>query len=192
MEKLLFDNLNSKITINEGEFDLICSYMEELTLPKKTKFLKEGDVCEYIAFIKRGCMRLYNIDPNLNEQIILLGFEDFWMSDLYSFITQTPAVNTIETIEETEMLILHHDKLEELYKAIPQLERYFRILIQNAYTSMQQRLNCTLSASAEDRYQRLIEREPNISRRVPLVHVASYLGITPESLSRIRKKIVMK
>jgi CRP-like cAMP-binding protein len=120
---------------------------------------------------------------------VQLVIEDHWVADLASFVTQTPGKIVIEAIEDSELLLLPHLELDCLLEQIPQLEKYFRHLYQRAYVSLQQRYNSTVSNTAEDRYRLLISEFPQIATRIPLIYIASYLGITPESLSRIRKQI---
>ncbi len=188
-QELLYRNLTSKIALTEDEFCLIESKFEPFFVKKKKDFLRFGEVANNLAFIKSGCLRSYKIDAKGNENVIQIGLEDYWISDLYSFLTRTPSIMAIEALEDTEVLLLSFYNLERLYLDVPIIERFFRKLFEKAYLSSQDRINSTLSVSAEERYLNIIKSHPDIIRRVPLIHIASYLGITPESLSRIRKNI---
>jgi CRP-like cAMP-binding protein len=114
--------------------------------------------------------------------------EDWWIGDIYSFYTNQPSRLNIEALEATELFIFDKDVFEDLYINIPKMERYFRLLMQNALISLSQRVVSSLSKSASERYCEFINRYPQIEQRVPNHQIASYLGIKPESLSRIRKQ----
>ena len=192
MGDLLSKNLSTLIEIKKEEIEEFESFLIKRTVSKKHNLLNQGSVCKFVAFINKGCLRSYSVDANGIEHIAQFGVENYWIADLYSFLNQTPATLNIEAIEDTEVLLLEHANLEKLYRSIPSLERYFRILFQNAYTSTQRRLNSTLSISAADRYSDLITAYPELIKRVPLIHIASYLGIQGPSLSRIRKRMMNK
>lgn len=117
------------------------------------------------------------------------AFDGWWISDLYSFITGEPAVYNLEVLENTELLLLTNANMERMFVELPKLERFFRILIQNSYIALQRRVTGTLTLSAEERYTNLINAYPEISSKIPQHMIASYLGITPETLSRIRKQV---
>ncbi len=188
----LYHNIRAATDISENEWLHLESFLKRRPLKKKKNALDQGDVCRWIGFIEKGCMRSYSIDDKGVEHVVQLAVENYWISDLYSFATQTPGTLSIEALEETILHQLFYTDLETLYKQLPSVESYFRQLYQRAYIVSQQRLNATLSISAEQRYRELIEGNPSIAQRVPLLHIASYLGITPESLSRIRKMLLSK
>jgi CRP-like cAMP-binding protein len=189
MNTLLYKNLQTRSNITPAAFERIERVVTERKLKKKEWLLREGEVCTTVAFVNRGCLRSFSVDARGSERVWQLATEDHWIADLYSFTTQKPSELTIEALEASDVLLLHHRDVEPLLREIPALETYFRKLYQNAYVATQQRLNAAYSASAEERYRELIEHQPQIIRRVPLLHIASYLGITPESLSRIRRQL---
>jgi CRP-like cAMP-binding protein len=156
---------------------------------KRKPLLMEGDTSRYVYFVEKGALRSYTIDKEGTEHVVQLAIEGHWVADLYSFVTQLPGSINIEAIEDSEVLLLSHHELEQLCEQIPQLERFFRYLYQQAYVNLQLRYNSAQSNSAEDRYLSLINEHPEIVARIPLIYIASYLGITPESLSRIRKQL---
>lgn len=186
---LLFDNFNRYATISETEFEKIEKAMVKKTIKKRRTVVAEGDISRYIYFIETGALRSFTTDPSGNEHVIQLALEDHWIADLYSFITQMPGNVNIEAIEDTTVMILAHHELDRLYTEIPALERYFRQLFQRAYVAAQHRFNVSVSQTAEERYLQLLKDFPQIAARIPLTYIASFLGITPESLSRIRKQI---
>jgi CRP-like cAMP-binding protein len=159
---------------------------------KKQTLLLEGDVCTYNAFIEKGVLRSYTIDEKGNEHIVQFGFEGWWITDLSSYLTGANSTYTIEAIEDSELLLLTTAAREELMIQLPAFERYQRLLLQNAYIALQARVNSALNLTAEEKYLRLTASYPNIIARVPQHMVASYLGLTPETLSRIRKQITLR
>ncbi|WP_346859049.1 Crp/Fnr family transcriptional regulator [uncultured Draconibacterium sp.] len=176
------------VSISENDEARILSAFEPLTVKKKKDLLEPNEVCKYIYFITKGCLRSYYADEKGVEHIYQIRMDNNWISDLESFFTQKPSKYYIETLENSELLRISSEQLEHLYSEVPALERYFRILFQKAYINALERLNATMWESAEDRYSKMLKEHPTMFQRVPLVYIASYLGITPESLSRIRKK----
>lgn len=164
------------------------SLLKVKKLRKKQVLQQEGQIARYQYFINKGCLRTYMIDDKAQEHIIQFAIEDWWAGDLYSFLTQTPAKLNIGAVETTELLCIDNPALEMLYQKVPKFERFFRLLIQNAYIANQSRIIESMSLTADERYCKFIERYPAMERRLPLKHIASYLGITPESLSRIRSQ----
>lgn len=189
MFDLLFEKFSDKIALTDEEKQLSKTFFTPKKLRKKQYLLQEGDVCKYIAFVEKGILRSYTLDDKGNEHIIQFAFEGWWISDQYSFFTGEPSIYTIDALEDCELLLLSRSSEEQMLEKIPKFERYFRILLQNSLISIQRRLVSNLSHSAEEKYTELIGSCPTIPKRVPQHMMASYLGITPETLSRIRKKI---
>lgn len=192
MFELLKANILSKTEIPDEAFNRITSIVEIENYKKKETVFYSGKRCNKLFFVSKGCLRSFSVDDEGVEHTLQFAFESYWISDLYSYVTGKPAVYTIEAIEESEVFTFYKDEFDILLDQIPQLEKHWRLLLQNAYIATQERLNSTLSETADKRYEELIEQHPNIIQRVPQVYIASYLGITPESLSRIRKKILSK
>ena len=180
--------LKKWIKISEAEEEIILSAFEETSIRKKKDLLVPDQTCKYIYFITSGCLRSYYVDDKGVEHIYQIRMDNNWISDLESFFSQRPSKYYIEAIEDSELLRISYEDLDQLYEKVPSLERYFRILFQKAYVNALERLNSTMWESAIDRYNNILEENPDMFQRVPLVYIASYLGITPESLSRIRKK----
>ncbi|QGY45640.1 cyclic nucleotide-binding domain-containing protein [Maribellus comscasis] len=176
------------VTISENDEALILSAFEPALIKKKKDLLVPGEVCKYIYFIKQGSLRSYFIDPKGIEHIYQIRLDNSWISDLESFFSKRPSKYYIEALEDSQMLRISTERLEQLYEEVPTLERYFRILFQKAYINALERLNATMWESAVERYNDMLKEHPDMFQRIPLVYIASYLGITPESLSRIRKK----
>jgi CRP-like cAMP-binding protein len=139
-----------------------------------------------------GSLRTFTTDERGHEHIFHLAFEDWWASDLFSFITGDTAFFSIEALEDTEVLAIHRDDYEILLSQYPKFERFFRLLMQNAYVASQKRTMDIMSLSAEKRYLLLTQNHPQLEMRVAQHHIASFLGITPEALSRIKRGLIEK
>jgi CRP-like cAMP-binding protein len=189
MHPLLAAHLRKKATFTEAELAAIDAVGKPFALKRKERLLEPGNICRFEAFITKGVLRSYTTDAKGSEHTNQLAFEDHWVGDLYSSATNTPSMLCIEAIEPSEGVLFNRADMEQLYQTIPAMNTVMRILLQNAYVALQRRHNATLSISAEERYLHLLNYQPNIIQRVPLVHIASYLGITPESLSRIRRQL---
>jgi CRP-like cAMP-binding protein len=134
-------------------------------------------------------LRSYIIDDKGSELIMQFAPEGWWIGDMYSSITGEPAEHTIDAIEDSELLLLSSQAHEELLKQAPVFERFFRLLLQNSFIALQRRLKGNIIQTAEEKYKNFIQLYPNVAQRVPQHNIASFLGITPESLSRIRKQM---
>lgn len=192
MYERLRRNIEEKVALTEAEWLLCKSLFSPKKLRKKQYFLQEGDVCRYTAFLEKGAMRSYSIDEKGNEHIIQFALEGWWITDLYSFYTGEPSTYTIDALEDSEILQITQPNYEELMKQVPVMERYFRLLLQNRLIALQRRLSGNLSFSAEQKYRWLLQAHPDIFQRVPQHVIASYLGITKETLSRIRGRVSNK
>ena len=156
---------------------------------KKEIILEHGEICSHINYVESGVLRAYYSDSGGNENIIMFAIHDWWVTDMFSFATNKPALFHIDALEESTIFQLDKNDLEKLYQEVPKFERFFRIIIQNAYIREQLRMVENLSMSAEQRYQNFVAKYPKFIESIPLKQIASYLGITPEFLSVIRKKI---
>jgi CRP-like cAMP-binding protein len=189
MFELIQKNIAKHIQLTEEEFNYFTSLLKVKRLRKKQILLEEGEVCSHEHFVNSGCLRQYYLDEKGQEHIVQFAVTDWWIGDQYSFLTGLPGKYFIDALSESEVLMIEKNKLEELYIKVPKFERFFRIAFQNAYVAMQQRILSKLSEPAEKNYLDFIRRYPDIEQAVPQHQVASYLGITPESLSRIRKQL---
>ena len=189
MFELLHKKINEKISITAEEFDFCNTLFTSRKLRKKQFLLQEGEVCKYQAFVAKGMLRSYTIDEKGNEHILQFAPEGWWVADLYSFFTDEPSLFNIEGLENTELLLITRQSWELLLQKIPQFERYFRILIQNNLIATQRRLMESMSETAERKYLKFIKTYPECIQRVPQHMIASYLGITRETLSRLRRDL---
>lgn len=185
--KLLY-YFNKWTDLSADDEAIILSAFEPVNIKKKKDLLVSEQICKYLYFITQGCLRSYYIDSKGTEHIYQIRMDNSWISDLESFFSQQPSKYSIEALEDSYLLRISHERFEQLLIEIPRLERYFRILFQKAYINALNRLNATMWETAIDRYNEMLKENPEIFKRVPLVYIASYLGITPESLSRIRRQ----
>ena len=184
--------LNEKLEFTSEEEDIIKSYLTLKKLRRKQYLLQEGDVCKSIAFVSKGALRSYSVDEKGEEHIIQFALEGWTNSDLYSFMTGEPATYNIEAIEDSELILISKSAQEEILKKVPRYETFVRLQITGAYLAMQKRLTSIISLTLEDRYISFINLYPNIVQRVPQRMIASYMGLKPETLSRLRRKIAEK
>lgn len=192
MFELLIKSIQAKVPSTEEDLHLCKSHFTPKRLRRKQFFLQEGDVCNRTAFIEKGAMYSYTTDAKGGQRVMQFAFEGFWISDLYSFFTREESKLNIEALEDCELLLLDHEQHEYLLKNVPQYETYTRILYQNAYVALQQRLEGTIGLTAEEKYSKFAEQYSAIINRVPQHLIASYLGVTPETLSRIRRQIASR
>ncbi|MEP7253878.1 MAG: Crp/Fnr family transcriptional regulator [Ginsengibacter sp.] len=190
MYELFFRSFTDKqIMLDPEEVELIKNYLTPKKLRRKQYLLQEGDVCKTIAFVEKGSLREYSIHPGGAEHIIQFAIEGWTISDLFSFLTGEPATYNIDAIEDSELVLINKAAHEELLQKLHKYETYTRLQITGAYLAMQKRLNSINTLSLEERYLDFIRLYPNIVQRVPQHMIASYMGLQPETLSRIRRKI---
>lgn len=192
MFEVLFSHIEEKVSLNNKDRVLLEKFFVSKKLRKKQYLLQEGDVCKNLAFVAKGLLRTYNIDGKGNEHMSIFGWEGWWISDFNSFLSGEPAVFNIDAIEESELLLLSRKDYEALTLAVPLMDRYFRILYQNSLVTKERRLMSTITHNAEERYLELSASNPKIMERIPQNLVASYLGIAPETLSRIKNNLLSR
>lgn len=188
MYELILQNISRHIQLTPQEVEFFKSVLQPRKLRKRQYLLQAGDVARFENFVSRGLLRAYTVDNTGQERIAMFAMEGWWISDLYSLFSQTPATQHIDALEDTEVLSIEKPDLERLYLEVPKFERLMRILLQNAFVSNQQRALASISQTAEERYVAFIKKYPSLEQRIPQVQIASYLGMTPETLSRIRKQ----
>jgi CRP/FNR family transcriptional regulator, anaerobic regulatory protein len=187
--ELLIESLEREIRLSEPDKELIVSFVRERKIKKGQFLVHEGAVSRCTNFVNEGSVRTYFVDLNGQEHIVQFAIEGWWISDLNSFIQQVPATFNVQAIEDCIVLELPYENLETLYENVPKMERYFRILTQRAFIAFQQRVLQNISMTAEDRYLAFLKKHPKIELRIPQRLVASYLGISPEFLSKIKKRL---
>lgn len=189
MHKNLFDYINrySKSPLTDEEKKLIESSFHPKKLRKKQYFLQSGEVCKYVGFIVKGAMRQYRLDDKGVEHIIQLYVEDWWASDRESAVMLTPSNYNIDAWEDTELLVASKADMTDLMEKIPAFGQMTRLMDERSFIATQRRISSTIGNSAEKRYEEFANNHPQFIKRFPQHLIASFLGITKETLSRIRK-----
>ena len=192
----MFDQLQShiakRVRMTPKEFDLCTRFFVQKKIRKRQFVLQEGEVCKHLAFVNEGCLREYTVDHKGEEHILQFAIRDWWISDLNSFLSGTKSTHTIDALQDSEVLLLEKEARDKMLEAVPVMERYFRLLLEANYIATHRRIDESLSASAEERYLVFIKTYPLLVEQIPQNQIASYLGITPQSLSRIRKELSRK
>ncbi len=191
MNNQLFNNIKEKVEISEQDFQDFMLLTKTVTVKKNDFFIDEGDIAKYIAFMNSGVLYSYTIDDKGDKHVVQIALENHWISDLFSFLSEEPSNFNVQAIDTSEITLLSRENFERACNSIPAFERFFRILIQNAYVNSQRRVSRIYGNSAEERYLKLIKSNPKIIQTVPQHYIASYLGIKPQSLSRIRKNLYL-
>jgi CRP-like cAMP-binding protein len=186
---LLISSISRHISLTTEEVEFFTSLLKSKFLANGEFLLREGDICKYESFVIKGCLKTYYLDENGFEHVIDFSIEEWWADDLYSLLTQTASKSNIKAIEDTDILQIGKTDLELLYQKIPKFERFFRILFQNAYITQREQINQALSASAEERYLLFLKKKPYAEKRFAQKDIASYLGVTPQFLSTLKKKL---
>ncbi|SFU60365.1 cAMP-binding domain of CRP or a regulatory subunit of cAMP-dependent protein kinases [Pustulibacterium marinum] len=184
-----FEKFNEKAPVATTDKALISKHLSLKSLKKKDILLQEGAVCKHTFFVQKGMLRAYTIDENGNEHIVQFAPEGWHIADLYSFFTEEPATLFIDAVEDSEIILIAKEDHEILLSQSHCYETFTRELITAAYVALQQRFNSSMSSSPDMCYSDFMNRYPNIANRVPQHMIASYLGLTPETLSRVRRRI---
>jgi CRP-like cAMP-binding protein len=182
----------SLMEVSDQEFEMIQVAFKPKKLRKRQYLLQKGDVCKYLSFVCKGAMRQYSVDDKGVEHIVRFGIERWWMADYESFTTNTPCNYDIDTIEDTELLQISSEHLDELKSKVPAVDAMISKMNQRSYVSHQKRIHSSISQTAEERFTDLMNTYPEFLQRFPQNMIASYLGISPETLSRIRKQMTLK
>lgn len=190
MFEAINQNVCRYVAFSSDELAVFNELLVRKTIAKKQFLLHEGDICRFEAYIVKGCIKSYFIDSNGFEVILTFGVEDWWVSDIDSFCTQHPSRMFIETIEDSELLLLTPQTKEQLLTRNPKFERVFRLMVQRHLASYQERLFADHAKTARERYEDFLIKYPYISQRIPQHLIAAYLGISPEFLSKIRKRML--
>ncbi|UZJ64320.1 Crp/Fnr family transcriptional regulator [Sphingobacterium sp. KU25419] len=184
----LYSYFNGLIPLSSQEQELIAETFRPRLYRKRQYIHQEGDVCTQLNFVIRGCLRMYKVDEKGNTHIIQFGSENKWINDLGSFHSKRISELNIDALEDTIVLQVGYDDLISMYVQAPKFDRIFRVLTENSYIAVQKRLLQNISSTAEQRYHYFLETYPELSCRLPQTQVASFLGITPEFLSRLRSQ----
>jgi CRP/FNR family transcriptional regulator, anaerobic regulatory protein len=191
MYEQIIKRISHLVNLNDSEIASFTNKLLEKKYDKKELILHEGQICKYVYFIRSGCLRYYyNVEGE--EKTAQFFFENGWYTDYGSFLTSKPTQQNIETLEKTELLLISADDLQQLYIDIPKFEKFGRIMAENAFLGIRNRNEMLTNQNAEERYLTLVKERPKVFERIPQHYIASYLGIKPPSLSRIRTKLARK
>ena len=186
VERVL-QNIAKHISLTKEQENYFLSLLKNKKVRKKLFLSQEGDISKGPFFVTKGILRSYTVDKNGFEHVLQFAPPGWWMADMYSLITQQPGSLSIDAVEDSDVLLLPKQELDKLYNEIPAFERFFRILAENALVTFQQRLIDNLSLTAKERYANFCKRYPLLIERLPQKQVASYIGVTPEFLSKMLK-----
>lgn len=189
MYELFFQKFNEKVSLTAEEEAYIKQYLTPKKLRKKQYLLQEGDVCKHLCVVEKGALRAYILDEQGDEHITAFALEGWTIGDLQSFIKQEPSTLNIDALEDSELVMISKSAHDELILKMPKYETYFRILVTDAYIALQQRMTNTISLPLEERYKAFTQMCQSIFQRVPQHMIASFMGLSPETLSRVRGRI---
>jgi CRP-like cAMP-binding protein len=184
--------IKKHVSVSEKELEKFHSILKHKKVKRKTILLKAGEICNFEAYVLKGCIRVFFIDENGFEIDLYFAVEDWWISDLASFSQQKPSRLYIQALEDSELLSFTYLQKEKLFKDAPVFERLFRLMIQRTHETMMNRLISNLSKSAEERYVEFIRKYPKMPQRIPQHLIAAYIGVSPEFLSKIKAKLTKK
>ena len=187
MQTLILQNIAKHISLTREQENYFLSLLKNKKVRKKLFLSQEGDISKGPFFVTKGILRSYTVDKNGFEHVLQFAPPGWWIADMYSLITQQPGSLSIDAVEDSDVLLLPKQELDKLYNEIPAFERFFRILAENALVTFQQRLIDNLSLTAKERYANFCKRYPLLIERLPQKQVASYIGVTPEFLSKMLK-----
>ncbi|MTG98770.1 MULTISPECIES: Crp/Fnr family transcriptional regulator [Myroides] len=182
------NHIKESVNLTQDEVELLYESIDIVELKRKECVLQPGQVSKHMRFVVTGSMRCYYLDLDSQEHTLQIGIEGWWINDLYSYLSGKESQMFVQAIEKTTLVQINSEALERLYVKIPALSTFFRIKIQNAYVSLQERMLEQMSIQVFDRYQKFIKEYRNIEQRIPQYMIASYLGVTPEFLSYLKKK----
>lgn len=188
----MLSNVARHIRLDADECEYFYSLLKEKRYKKRQFLLQEGEICRHLAFVTRGCMRSYSTDANGFDHVLMFAPADWWIGDMFSYITQQPGSLKIEAIEETDVLLLSAADREKLFVKVPKFERFFRIITERSLIAQRQRTLENLTFSAQERYTQFCKRYPTLSSSLPQKYVAAYIGVTPEFLSKMKGELGRK
>lgn len=189
MYDVFFRKFNEKVALTKEEEELLRQYLTPKRLRKKQYWLQEGEVCKHLCIVEKGALKAYVLNETGEEHITAFALEGWTMGDLSSFIKEEPATLNIDALEDCELVLISKSAYNELLQKLPKFETYIRLLMTDAYMALQKRTTNMISLSLDERYKALTQMYPTLVQRVPQHMIASYMGLSPETLSRIRSRI---
>lgn len=189
---MILQNIAKHVSLTPEEEALFLSKTETRQYKAKTILLNAGQICKEGYFVNSGLIRSFNVNDNIVEHVLSFACEGWWISDMYSLLSQKPGNLFIEVLEDAEVVVLSKENQEQLYLEIPKLERFFRILIENSLVANQERLMDNLSLTAEERFEKFCRKYPSLILKVPQKQIASFIGVTPEFFSKMKARMLKK
>ena len=188
----IIDHFQKYLPLTDAEREMILARAKQRNIKRRQMILQEGFTCRHYTYIMKGCFKMYGVDDRGVEHNIQFAAEGDWIADIGSFHSKKPSRLFIEAVEPSEIIQIEQQDLYFLYINIPKLDRIFKVIIENKYVELQNRVLQNISSTAQQRYSNFLEQYPQLASRLPNVQIASYLGITPEFLSKIRKDLSQK
>lgn len=188
----LFDTLRRRADFTDEEIETLSRYLETRTVRKKEIYLSAGEICRHTAYVNKGCLRRFVIDEHGKETILYFAIEDWWIGDLESFHSQKPTIYYVQALEDSELVLISRENYLRLCNDLPKYKLFHDQKVESSYYAALKRLPVAQSGTPEERYLLLMKQQPQLFQRIPLHYIASYLGIEPESLSRLRKRLATK
>jgi CRP-like cAMP-binding protein len=192
MYDLLFSHISNKVSLTGQEREIIQPFFTPKKLRKRQYLIQEGEPCRFFAFVASGLLRSYNVDDKGHEHMIFFAPEGYWITDMYGFTTGANAIFNVDALEDAELLLLSREHFEALTLQVPAMDRYFRMLFQNSLVTKEFRLVSHHTHTAEEKYLHFVQSHPNLVPRLPQTLIASFLGLSPETLSRIKKNLATR
>ena len=176
------------VELSDDEVLKLEPYLQPMELKRREFLLREGEVCRYNYFIEKGCLRMFFNNDKMVEQTMQFAIENWWLSDYFSYARQSPSEYAIQAVEKSVIVAVDYHLQDDLFVVVPQMERYFRIMMQRALSASQLRVKMIYQLSKEEMFRHFNSSYPQFFQRVPQYMIASYLGLTPEYMSELRKK----
>ncbi|WKW47465.1 Crp/Fnr family transcriptional regulator [Myroides sp. JBRI-B21084] len=192
MKNLLLQNIAKHVSLNAEEEEIILKYCTQNSFKNKSVLIKPGDEAHFTYFVLKGILRSFTIDDNGTIHILSFATPGWWVADMYSYLSNKPAILYVDTLEDSEVFIFQKCDIEQLYEKVPKLERFFRILTENNLIANQQRVLDKMALTAEERYEKFLQKYPTIVNCLPQKYIASYIGVTPEFFSKMKSNLLRK
>jgi CRP-like cAMP-binding protein len=191
VEKLL-THINRVVALDSNEEEVFSKHLEFLAIPKKTMLLQPGEICKGSWYVVEGCLRYFKEDERGYEHTLYFAVEDWWIGDLYSKLANLPSEMHIEVLVDCKLIFLSNEAQEKLYAAIPKFERYFRIMLERNVVANQTMSFSRMASTAQERFNNFTQRYPDLETKISQKHIASYIGVTPEFLSKMKHDLYKK
>ena len=188
--KTIIKNIEKHVVLTKKQHDLFISKTETKQFKTKTILFHAGEIATCTYFVNSGILRSFTINDDIHEHVLHFACEDWWIGDMYSYISEKPGNLFIEVLEDAEVVVITKENQQELFKQIPKLERFFRILAENSLVAHQERLMDNLSLTAEERFEKFCSKYPTLIQKVPQKYIASYIGVTPEFFSKMKNRLL--